>query len=92
MRKIPFILLLATVIVGCNRGQDGADAVVDNPVEVMGDTLTVPANSVIASRLVCGTVVDTAFTTTLTTTGRMPRWLRLLPAEWYARWCAWGRP
>ena len=71
MRKIPFILLLATVIVGCNRGQDGADDVVDNPVEVMGDTLTVPANSVIASRLVCGTVVDTAFTTTLTTTGEV---------------------
>ncbi len=71
MRKIPFILLLATVIVGCNCGQDGADAVVDNPVEVMGDTLTVPANSVIASRLVCGTVVDTAFTTTLTTTGEV---------------------
>ena len=71
MRKLSFLLCAAVLLAGCGHGVDSADTVVNNPVEVMGDTLTVPANSVIASRLVCGTVMDTAFTTTLTTTGEV---------------------
>ena len=69
MNKIPFLLLATALFMGCGHGSDSSEATADSPVEVMGDTLTVPPTSTIAPRLVCGTVGDSAFTTTLTTTG-----------------------
>ncbi|MBQ6068654.1 MAG: efflux RND transporter periplasmic adaptor subunit [Bacteroidales bacterium] len=69
MRNLMLLLFVAALMVGCHHSDESAQAALDSPVEVMGDTLTVPNSSTIASRLVCGRVADSAFTTTLTTTG-----------------------
>ncbi len=69
MKRFFNYLLAAALLAGCAGGEDPAERAGGGPIDVVGDTLTVPSSSNIAPRLVCGKVNDTAFSTMLTTTG-----------------------
>lgn len=64
-----FLLLGATLMAGCGNGSDTAESVGNNGITLSGDTVSVSPTATVASRLVCGTVGDSAFTITLSTTG-----------------------
>ena len=69
MKKSLLLVVCAALLAACNSSAgDNADNA-DSQISVVGDTLTVPPASTIASRLVCDTVGEASYSAALVTTG-----------------------